>query len=99
VPQVRVRFLDANLGIDHVPGITAFHRVEVVGLQSCPADLNASSSPSKPTSLLSVVITVNHSFHCPEACDLFVRCREEMRRFDMHIYGYVVMPERVSSGE
>jgi putative transposase len=35
-------------------------------------------------------------FNTPATCDLFLRCLEEMRRrFTMHIYGYVVMPEHV----
>jgi putative transposase len=35
-------------------------------------------------------------FNSPEACDLFLRCLEEIRRrFAMRIYGYVVMPEHV----
>jgi len=34
------------------------------------------------------------NLNSPEACDLFVQCLEDMRRrFAMHIYGYVVMPE------
>ena len=35
-------------------------------------------------------------FKTPGTCDLFLHCLEEMRRrFRMHVYGYVVMPEHV----
>jgi putative transposase len=36
------------------------------------------------------------NFTCADTYDLFVQCLEDMRRrFDMCIYGYVVMPEHV----
>jgi len=35
-------------------------------------------------------------FNSPEVCDPFLKCLESMqRRFDMRVYGYVILPEHV----